>query len=214
MFHVEQWSEPDLPEALAQIVPRGTIDRLIDLSELVKKWNPKINLVAKSTIDDLWQRHIIDSLQILTDNYQSERWCDIGSGGGFPGLIVAIVKPDTQVTLIESDQRKCAFLIIAKQRLGLTNVDIRDERVEDVEPLNADTVSARALAPLDKLLPLAALHMAENGRAILMKGAAVEQEITDAKQHWDFQITRQSSITDPDSSILIIRNIQACHRNP
>jgi len=214
MFHVEQWSEPDLPGELAAIVPRGTLDKLVDLSALVRKWNPKINLIGKSTEGEIWHRHIVDSLQLLSIAAPSVRWCDIGSGGGFPGLIIALARPETDVTLIESDQRKCAFLIIAKQRLDLKNVDIRDERIEDVKPLAADTVSARALAPLSKLLPLVKRHMAKDGQALLMKGANVEQEITEAHRHWDFQMERRSSMTDPESSILIIRNIQACQRNP
>jgi len=214
MFHVEQWSEPDLPDELVASVPRGTLDKLVDLSALVRKWNPKINLIGKSTEAEIWHRHIIDSLQLVSVAAPSARWCDIGSGGGFPGLIIAIARPETDVTLIESDQRKCAFLVIAKQRLELKNLDIRDERIEEAKPEAADTVSARALAPLNKLLPLVQRHLASDGQALLMKGANAEQEIAEARRHWDFQMERRSSMTDSESSILIIRNIQACHRNP
>lgn len=208
MLHVEHWSEPDLPASLEAIAPRGTLDKLIDLSALVRKWNPKINLIAKSTEPDLWHRHIVDSLQILTNAEHSARWVDIGAGGGFPGLVVAIARPETEVILIESDQRKCAFLTVAKQQLQLANVTIRAERIEDSAPASADTVSARALAALEKLLPLVARHMTETSRAVLMKGESVEQEITDAARHWDFQVTRQPSITDPNATILVLRNLR------
>lgn len=208
MLHVEHWSEPDLPGALTAIAPRGTLDKLVDLSALVRKWNPKINLIAKSTETDLWHRHIVDSLQILTNGELSARWCDIGAGGGFPGLIVAIARPETEVILIESDQRKCAFLTVAKQQLSLQNVEVRGERIEASAPANADTVSARALTALDNLLPLVSRHMVPHGRAILMKGAQVEQEIATAGQHWDFQVERQASITDPNATILVIRNLR------
>jgi 16S rRNA (guanine527-N7)-methyltransferase len=208
MLHVEHWSEPDLPSALAAIAPRGTLDKLVDLSALVRKWNPKINLIAKSTEAEIWHRHIVDSLQILTNAEHSARWCDIGAGGGFPGLIVAIARPETHVILIESDQRKCAFLTVAKQQLQLQNVEVRAERIEVSAPANADTVSARALTALDKLLPLVSRHMTDQGRAVLMKGAQVEQEITAAQQHWDFQVERQPSITEPNATILVIRNLK------
>jgi 16S rRNA (guanine527-N7)-methyltransferase len=208
MLHVEHWSEPDLPAALTAIAPRGTLDKLVDLSALVRKWNPKINLIAKSTEGDLWHRHMIDSLQILSHGEQSVRWCDIGAGGGFPGLVVAIARPETEVILIESDQRKCAFLTVAKQQLALTNLTVRAERIEDSAPANADTVSARALAALDKLLPLVNRHMVQDGRAVLMKGESAAQEINAARQHWDFQAERQPSITDRNATILVLRNLK------
>ena len=142
-----------------QNVSRETYDDLVQFSDLVKKWTPKINLIAPSTIPEIWDRHIVDSAQLLQlapKNFDC--WVDIGSGGGFPGIIVAIYakieQPNATVTLIESDQRKATFLRTASRELGL-NTKVIAERIEQVSAIGAGIVSARALATLSSLLPLA-----------------------------------------------------------
>jgi 16S rRNA (guanine527-N7)-methyltransferase len=202
------WVEPELPDSLAKIVPRGTLDRLSDLSNLAQQWNLRINLVSKASVDAFWHRHIADSLQILPEAKDGECWCDLGSGGGFPGLVIALAAPDVRMTLVESDKRKCAFLMVAKAELGLANLTIADQRIEALLPQNADVVSARAVAPLPTLLGMVARHLALNGRAVLMKGRTVEAEIADAKRHWDFRLERRSSITDADATILVVQDLK------
>jgi 16S rRNA (guanine527-N7)-methyltransferase len=201
------WTEPDLPEKLAAIVPHGTLDRLSDLSRLVKLWNPRINLVSKATIDDLWHRHIIDSLQILPEGEGSVHWCDLGSGGGFPGLVIAAARPEMKMTLVESDQRKAAFLLVAMGELGLAQLSVETKRIEALAPQGADVISARALAPLADLLGLVHRHMAPQGKAVLLKGRAAAQEIADANRHWDFRLEQRSSITDADATVLVVTSL-------
>lgn len=187
-------------------VSRETYEELQAFEELARKWTVKINLIAPSTIDDLWERHIVDSAQLwklVPDNAQS--WVDIGSGGGFPGIVLAIMakefRPQMAFTLIESDQRKCAFLRTAARELGL-NVKVLSERVEKVAPLQADGMSARALAALDVLLGFADRHLNAQAVAIFPKGRAYEGEVEQARQSWQFSLEIFDSMTDPDARIL------------
>ncbi len=135
-----------------------TRTRLETLVALVRKWNPTINLVAPSTLENAWDRHIADSACLVDLVPPPQRWADLGSGAGFPGLVVAILlaerSPATRVTLVESDGRKAAFLHTAARTLDVS-IDVRNARIEALAPLDAQVVSARALAPLDRLFPLA-----------------------------------------------------------
>lgn len=187
-------------------VSRETYDALKAFEELVRKWTVKINLIAASTMGEIWDRHIVDSVQLwklVPDQAQS--WVDIGSGGGFPGIVLAIMakesRPQMQFTLIESDQRKCAFLRTAARELGL-NVKVLSERVEKVAPLAADGMSARALAALDVLLGFAERHLSPEAVAIFPKGRAYEAEVTQAQQSWQFSLEIFQSMTDPEARIL------------
>lgn len=192
-------------------VSRETFDKLQTLEALVRKWTPAINLVSKSTVPDLWERHIVDSAQIFAACPEdAQSWADFGSGGGFPGLVVAIAaqeaRPKLRVTLVESDLRKATFLRQAAKSLDL-EVAVLTERAESLPSLQADVVSARALAPLSDLLGLARLHLRPNGTAIFPKGARAAEEIAQAQKLWAFDVDSRASLSDPDASILVIRNI-------
>ncbi|MHC0052037.1 16S rRNA (guanine(527)-N(7))-methyltransferase RsmG [Actibacterium sp. D379-3] len=189
-------------------VSRETLERLKTYEALLKKWNPAINLVAKSTLAEAWTRHFIDSAQIFDCAPQDVRhWADLGSGGGFPGMVIAIMAaqraPDMAVTLVESDQRKATFLRTVAREVGVA-VNVIAARIEEVPPLGADVVSARALAPLSVLLGFAERHLTPDGRAIFLKGANHAHEITEALASWRFEVQKIPSRTDPQAVILSI----------
>lgn len=192
-------------------VSRETFERLQLFAALTKKWNPSINLIARSTLNDLWQRHIIDSAQIYQyAGDHPQHWVDIGSGGGFPGIVVAAIakelSPQTAFTLIESDQRKATFLRTAARELDLT-ITVLADRVELVPPQAADVISARALSALDALLPLISRHLTPNAVAIFPKGKTYEHEIKKARQNWRFELDAHPSMTEPDARILVLKDI-------
>ncbi|EYD74151.1 rRNA small subunit methyltransferase, glucose inhibited division protein GidB [Rubellimicrobium mesophilum DSM 19309] len=192
-------------------VSKATLDLLEAFEALARRWTEKINLVAPSTVPDLWTRHIADSAQLWPLAPQATKtWADLGSGGGFPGLVVAILAAEAgapQVTLIESDQRKCAFLRTALRELGI-KATILDQRAEAAPPQQADVVSARALAPLPTLLPLVARHLAPGGTALLPKGRDHATELDAARAAgWTFTAEALPSRTDPSARILRLRDL-------
>lgn len=197
-----------VPDWFDQDVSRETLDKLSAFEALLAKWTKKINLVAKSTVDDIASRHIWDSAQVYqpTDGI----WTDIGSGGGLPGVVIAILaqgRGDAQKTvLIESDQRKSTFLRTCARELDLPMTVIA-KRIEQADPQGANIVSARALADLDTLLALATPHLADGGTCIFMKGAQWRSEIEAAEQNWRFACVATPSKTNPDAAILRIRDI-------
>lgn len=192
-------------------VSRETFEALEAFVALVQRWNPAINLVSKSALKDLWDRHIIDSAQLFSYcPAEAKSWVDIGSGGGFPGLVVALLareaKPELRVTLVESDQRKATFLRQAAQTLGLM-VTVLGKRIESIPPLEADVVSARALAPLVELLGFAYPHIRHDGVALFPKGARHAEELSEARKNWRFDLSLHPSLSDSAAAILEIRNI-------
>lgn len=191
-------------------VSRETKEKLGALEELLVKWNPAINLVSKSTIGSIWDRHILDSAQIYAVAPHVGHWVDLGSGGGFPGLVIACISSglgdDLRVTLVESDKRKATFLRTASARLQL-NVEVICERIESLAPLKADVLSARALAGLPVLLGFADRHLAEDGICLFLKGASWKQEVEAARKDWHFQLQDYKSITDDDGAILAVKAI-------
>lgn len=192
-------------------VSRETFDALKSFESLVRRWNAAINLVSKNTLPDLWDRHILDSAQLLVLCPKEARsWADFGSGGGFPGIVIAILArellPDLRVTLVESDLRKATFLRQAAQALSLS-VTILSERIESLQPLHADVLSARALAALPTLLAFAEKHLQRDGIALFPKGARHEEELTQARAVWDFDVDTRPSLSDAEAAILVIRNI-------
>ncbi len=187
-------------------VSRETEERLRALQALVQKWTAKINLISRGSADQMWARHILDSVQVFGLAPETARiWVDLGSGGGFPGLVVAVLaaerNPGLQVVLVESDQRKAAFLRHAAGELGL-KVAVRAERIEQTAPIEADVVSARALAGLDALCAYAARHLARGGIALFHKGANAAAEVAEAERNWHFRLTQVQSATD-DSAVLL-----------
>lgn len=192
-------------------VSRETRDRLSRLGALLAKWNPAINLVSRATLADSWNRHILDSAQLF--EYAppgSTKWADLGSGGGFPGLVIAVLAleraPELRVVLVESDQRKAAFLNQAAHDLGL-NAEVIPQRIEVAAPLQADVVSARALAPLSQLCGFAARHLRSNGVALFPKGASHAAELDAASKEWRFDLRTHASKTDASAVIYELREI-------
>lgn len=192
-------------------VSRETLTRLELYEELIKKWNPAINLVSKGSLGFLWQRHFHDSAQIFKFKAKTPcNWADFGSGGGFPGIILAILaidsSADSHFTLVESDVRKSTFLRTVIRDLGL-NATVITNRIEKIKPLNADIITARALASLDKLLEYAVQHLNEDGVAIFLKGERYRLELKDALARWDFTVEEHTSETNPQGAILKIGGI-------
>lgn len=181
-------------------VSRETLDKLEAYGDLVRKWTRKINLVSPKSLDQLWERHIVDSAQVFTAAQpQGGAWADIGSGGGFPGAVVAILAsdlaPELALTCIESDQRKATFLRTVSRETSVP-FKVIDARIEAAEPQNADYLSARALAPLTDLLAFAERHLAPDGVAVFPKGARHAEELSEARKHWQFSVEEITSCTD------------------
>jgi 16S rRNA (guanine527-N7)-methyltransferase len=189
-----------------------TESRLQQLAELVVKWNRTVNLVAASTVPVLRERHLVDSAQLVMHMPPNTRhWADLGTGGGFPGLVVAAIlaerDPPVSVTLVEADQRKAAFLREAARALGLT-VRVLAERIESCPPLSADVVSARALAPLPVLLSYAHRHLSVGGTGLFLKGSGVMAELDHARAYWTFGAELLQSQTSPDGCVLKIQGLR------
>lgn len=191
-------------------VSRETREKLGRYGRLLEKWNPRINLVAAKSLDDACARHFLDSAQLFKYAPEAGHWVDIGSGGGFPGAVIGIMaaeNPDLDVTLIESDQRKCAFLrTVARETTSKFNVIA--ERIEKVAPLGADVLSARALAPVQTLLEYAEQHLSPDGEALFLKGKRAQVEIEEALERWSFECETLPSETDPEAQVLKIGEIK------
>lgn len=194
------------------LVSPATAGRLKRHVEELGRWNKAINLVSASTLPDAWERHVADSAQLVPlAPANPGLWVDLGSGAGFPGLVVAIIlaetSPETRVTLVESDQRKATFLREVVRTLGL-KTKIIAERIETTAPLVADVVSARALAALDALVPLAARHLGGHGIALFPKGANADKELASAATTWSFSVERLPSVTDASAEVLRLKDLK------
>lgn len=217
-------------------VSRETLDRLKTYDSLLKTWQRTINLVAPSTLEDVWHRHFADSAQLLafggvsresgsfgpTDTVQTgeERaagprdWLDLGSGGGFPGLVLAILlaerDPQARMTLVESDSRKAAFLGEVARKTGVA-VEIRSERSEkfatQAKSQIRDVITARALAPLPKLLGLVLPYFSPQTVAVFPKGRDAAAELAQAAEVFSFDAVAEPSLTDDEARIVILRNL-------
>lgn len=191
-------------------VSRETLDKLKAFVALVEKWTAKINLISKASIPHIWNRHIVDSAQLFELAPKQGHWVDIGSGGGFPGVVLAILalenRDPLQFTLVESDQRKCAFLRTASRELDL-GIIVRSERIESIEPLKADILTARALADLSDLLGFAERHLLPTGLALFPKGAQWKKEDQEARKIWSYDCEPVKSKTSADAAILSIKEI-------
>lgn len=191
-------------------VSRETLEALTDFGELVRKWNESINLIARGTLPDLWNRHVLDSAQLFLYGPERGRWLDMGSGAGFPALVIAILarelQPALHVICVEADLRKAAFLRTAINTLGI-DADVIVSRVEDLAPARASAISARALASLPRLLALAAPHCVESSALLFPKGRGAGKEIEEARKAWRFKLERFPSITEPSGSLLKIGDL-------
>ena len=193
-------------------VSRETYIDLETFQNMVLEWNNKFNLISKSSAEDIWNRHILDSLQLLKFiNDKAEKLYDFGSGAGFPGMVLAIaikdIFPNLKVSLMESIRKKAIFLNEVKTKLNL-DVDIYNERVENLKLPKADIITSRAMASLEKLLNYAYPFCKKETELLFLKGKTWEDEIKTALNKWKFDYEAFESITDKDGKILFIKNIR------
>lgn len=188
--------------------------KLRDYAALLLRWNARINLVAERDPETIWQRHFLDSLQLLPLLPAGEgSLTDIGSGAGFPGLVLSVAS-GRPAHLIESDRRKAAFLLEAARTMGLATVVVHPQRIEAARPPPAQVLTARALAPLPVLLGHAARLLAPGGVALFPKGRTADEELTAAAAAWNMQVERFPSRTDPAATILRISEIRPRGESP
>jgi len=192
-------------------VSRETRDQLEALVHTLGRWQKAINLVGKATLEDIWVRHILDSAQLVPlIPKKAQSLVDLGSGGGFPGLVLAALRPELNVTLIEADARKGAFLGEAARRMSLKlQPKVVVSRIESAPPTAADIVTARALAPLGQLLTWAAPHRADKAICLFHKGKGWQVELTGAMKDWDIVAQPFASVTDRDAVLLRISQFSA-----
>lgn len=199
-------------QVVAGPVSRETFDKLTAFETVFRKWAQRINLVAPSTLDDAWERHILDSAQVVKLGGDAKSWLDIGSGGGFPGLIIAsmiVERAGASIDLVESNRKKAGFLqaVVGELRLPAR---VHAKRIEDVHgAIRApEILSARALAPLPLLLELSAPWLQAGTTALFHKGRDYRQEIEDSAHQWGFDLVEHPSLTDAQGVILEIRNLR------
>ncbi len=203
---------PPTPEECRRLqswgVSRETLDRLAVYESLIARWVPVKNLIAPSTANSIWQRHFIDSAQVRQLCPNAKRWVDIGSGAGFPGLVLAILMSgsrDVSVDLVEADHRKCAFLRHVSRETN-ANARVHHGRIEDILPAleTPDVVTARALAPMDLLLEWTGEKIQNGATGLFLKGQDIAQELTLTTKSSRFNIELIASQTSPTARIVIV----------
>lgn len=192
-------------------VSRETLTKMQTFVGLLEKWQLAINLVGRGSFGDVWRRHMLDSAQLAVHLPgpafdPGRRWIDLGSGAGFPGLVLALMGWGP-IELIESDARKGQFLREAARVCGAA-VTVRTSRIEALAPFPAAVVTARALAPLDRLCALAAPFVTQDTVLLFLKGQDVDTELTSARKNWTMDIERLPSRSDPSGTILRIRHLK------
>ncbi|MBL4629477.1 MAG: 16S rRNA (guanine(527)-N(7))-methyltransferase RsmG [Roseicyclus sp.] len=191
---------------MAGRVSRETFARLELYHQLLHHWQRTINLVAASTLEAAWSRHFVDSAQLFDlAPATATQWLDLGSGGGFPGLVIAAMaaetRPDYRITLVESDIRKCGFMREAARKMDV-QVQILSCRIADIPPQKADVISARALSNLGALINHAIPHAADGTCLLFSKGASYKAELESLSSDWQMASEAIPSLTDPDAVIL------------
>lgn len=218
-------------------VSRETLERLVAYEALLRRWQAKTNLVAPGTLDHFWTRHVADSLQVLSIAGERVRFCDLGSGGGFPGMVLAIALRDLElantvpethsppethsahVDLIESNGKKCAFLRAVARQTGARAI-IHCKRIESAaeQISTCERVTARALAPLSVLLDLCGEHLTGGRKAIFHKGRDYQRELQDCRGKWEFDLLVHKSVlagpSEGDSVLLEIGNVRQTRGSP
>lgn len=209
-------SRPDADRARALAltpVSPSVLARLDRYVALLLEWQNRINLIAPSTVPEVWTRHVADSLQLLDLAQDATNWLDLGSGGGFPGLVVACAladRPGAQVHLVESNNKKAAFLREAARVAGAP-VTVHAVRIEDFGESfsgRVDVVSARALAPLEQLCEQAASFIGRGAVGLFLKGQDIDAELTQAAKYWRIAAEKVASRTSPDGQIVIVRGLE------
>ena len=187
-------------------VSRETLARLATYVALLEKWQKSVNLVGRGTLNDIWRRHILDSAQLYSLlRSRFERVVDLGSGAGFPGLVLAIIGAE-DVELIEANTRKCSFLREVARATN-TRVTINNDRIEGKSPRIAAVVAARALAPLPRLLDYAEAYVGPDTICLFLKGQRLHEELTDARKTWKMGVTTIPSLSDAGGSVLCLRKL-------
>lgn len=195
-----------LAEASGRDVSRETFERLDRFATLLVDENERQNLVARSTLDQLWERHLIDGAQLVRFAKPGQAWCDIGSGPGLPGIVIAVLTGDP-ITLVEPRRRRVEFLDHVRSDLGLANVETVLGRVEQLHS-RFDVITARAVAALSDLFGMAS-HLAHSGtKWVLPKGAKAKSELDEAERTWQGRFELVPSLTSPDASIVIAEGVQ------
>lgn len=198
--------------AACEHVSRETMERLERFVSELKRWQEKINLVGPKTLEDVWRRHIQDSAQLAPLIRPGSRIIDLGSGAGFPGLVLAIMGVG-EVHLVESDQRKAAFMREAI-RLTRANAQVHALRIEKMTPFPINFVTSRALSSIDQLLEFAEPFMKSGGQGLFLKGKSWKEELTAAKKLWNMRAESTPSRTDPDGVILKISEVRRGRTDP
>ena len=203
----------DKARALALFpVSRETQNRLDRFVETLLRWQDRLNLIANSTVGEIWTRHVADSLQLLPLAPQARTWVDLGSGGGFPGMVVACAlagEAGTRVHLVESNRKKAAFLREAVRATGAPALvhAIRADKFGESCAEPVDAVTARALAPLKTLCDQAFPFISRGAIGLFPKGQDVDAELTEATKYWNIEATKAPSKTSPDGSIVIVTGL-------
>lgn len=192
-------------------VSRETSERLDTVILTLDAWRKRSNLIGPREWPQIWSRHVADSYQILPHIPETARCVDLGSGAGFPGLVISAARPKGHVTMMESVGKKCAFLRAAIDAAGL-NASVYQGRIEAAPPSDADIVTARAFAPLPKLLEYAWPWMKNGAMGVFLKGERWNEELTDARQSWNFAYEAIPSRTGGSGVILIVRELKRGRR--
>lgn len=190
-------------------VPRETMERLDRFATLIREENQRQNLVSAGSLDQLWNRHILDSAQLMRFAPANGEWLDMGTGAGFPGVIVAMLYCGGAVTLVEQRRRRAEFLEHVLAELGLTGgARVLRAKIETIASSSFATISARAFAPLNQLLALGERFAALETRWLLPKGRNAETELAAARSSWQGDFRLDPSLTDPDARILVAERVK------
>jgi 16S rRNA (guanine527-N7)-methyltransferase len=196
-------------------VSRETLTRLDRYAELLTEWQQKMNLVGPSTLPHIWDRHFRDSAQLLPIAGTGQNWLDIGAGGGFPGLVLAILDPSARFVLVDSIAKKCNFLLTVAQETGTSDqVTVANRRIEDMPAQTFDVITARAAAALVTLFDWSVRFADPRTRWILPKGARAEEELASAAQRFHFDHQLIPSRTDSAARIVVARNVRPRGNRP
>ena len=192
-------------------VSRETLNGFYEYETLLSKWNEKINLVSKKTLVDIWERHFLDSGQIIKHvEVSGKRWVDVGSGAGFPGLVVALLlrdrKIDCDLVLVEKNSKKGFFLNEVIRKLNLS-VEVVNDNIDNLEPLNADILTARAFSELNNLMEIAFRHRKKEGICLFLKGENYRNELDKTLNNWFFDYDIVGSLSSPSGNIIRVKKI-------
>ncbi len=192
-------------------VSRETLDSFKEYESLLLKWNKKINLVSKNTLTDIWERHFLDSGQIVNCvDALGKKWVDVGAGAGFPGLVVALLLRDRKIhcelILVEKNTKKVFFLYEVIRKLNL-NVKVVNKSIDSLKPLNADILTARAFSELKDLIELAYRHRKEKGVCLFLKGENYRVELDKTLNYWFFDYDVVDSLSNCSGKIIRVKRI-------